>query len=210
MKPGISEVIVIWQLWMIIELCFLNSFKGTRTSVQITSGQYMGWDTSNEKPFDRAKNQLKNITSLEYPDSSKFLCLSSDTSRHKCASHLFKHPLTDFIFQTLMYQPLHFSSRFFSGSAASWSIIEKEALAIVHSFSKSSIFNAAESLQNVLDHRNLITIFNPGQDVPDERSGLWQGSRLEYVSSDFQICVRTHLQRKYVWEDLLSAQPAQL
>ena len=59
------------------------------------------------------------------------------------------------------HEPLSFLSGSFTGHALNWSIVEKEAFAVVESMTKLDYLTAATEVSLFTDHANLTDMFDP-------------------------------------------------
>jgi hypothetical protein len=123
-----------------------------------------GWSSVHDDAFAKVIAAVTRTVCLALPDESKELCLITDASDSYWAAvvtmvspeemHL---PLQD-----RSHSPLLFMSGAFRGSAVNWSIVDKEAAAIVYSCAKAEyLLRRDRPFYAYTDHKNLASILSP-------------------------------------------------
>lgn len=158
--PEFSRVIA--PLHKLMETCYKKSGKHTRNSVSKLSLNGL-WGTEHETSFQTVKQHLAQSLKIAYPKKGFRLCLFSDASDTHWASVLTQVPREQLQLEVEKqhHEPLSFLSGSFTGSAANWSIVEKEAFAVVESFCKLDYLITPYEISLYTDHSNLIYIFDP-------------------------------------------------
>lgn len=105
------------------------------------------WSTSQEKAFNRIKEEICNATTLAYYDPKKELLLENDASDYGLGSALMQEG-----------KPIAFASRSLSSSEINYAQIEKEMLAIVYGLEKFHHYVYGRDVIIYTDHKPLVSI----------------------------------------------------
>ena len=123
----------------------------------------VGWDSSHILALERTKAALSHVVELCHPDPAKRLCFFADASEQHWGSVITQVPVDqlDRPLEAQNHGPLMFLSGTLSGAAKRWSIVEKEAYAIVETLVRADyLLHPAAGFELFTDHRNLKFIFN--------------------------------------------------
>ncbi|ETV95821.1 hypothetical protein H310_10866 [Aphanomyces invadans] len=105
----------------------------------------VGWDESHVAAVEATKKALTNLVELSHPKPDMRLCVFADASEEHWD-----------------HEPLMFLSGIFTGAASRWSIVEKEAYAIVETLVRADyLLHPSAGFNLYTDHRNLKFIFSP-------------------------------------------------
>ena len=123
-----------------------------------------GWTSAHDEAFAQVLAAVSRAVTLAMPDDSKEMCLITDASDNHWAGVVtmvdpdqMSLPLAE-----RAHQPLLFMSGAFRGSSANWSIVDKEAAAIVYSCAKAEyILRRDRGFHVYTDHKNLLAILSP-------------------------------------------------
>ena len=162
-----------------------------------------GWNQEHTNAFESLKKAIGDQTILHYPDPNKLICIFTDASDYHCAGIVTQIPIVqEFLpFDQQDHEPLGFCGHHFTGSELNWSIVHKEAFAIVHVFRRLSYLLVTRAVLYT-DHKNLTALFTPGEhDLKAHQQRLLRWS-LEIQIYDF--VVRYIKGEDNVWADLLS------
>jgi hypothetical protein len=135
---------------------FFRSFIPNYASLVLPLTPLMGvktpftWTDSHRDAFQALKSSLAERTKLAHPDYSRPLILRADASDLALGAVLFQRD------DSGAEYPLAFSSCPLKGAQRSYSVMEKELLAIVHSVDKFRHFLVGHSFILQTDHRNLL------------------------------------------------------
>ena len=123
-----------------------------------------GWSTEHDDAFAECKTLLQNAVTLAHPDPQQEFCLFTDASNHSWGAILTQIPEEDLHLdvQDQRHTPLQFLGGKFTGSKANWSIVEKEAFALVESCLRlDNYLLRPKPCRIFTDHRNLLYILDP-------------------------------------------------
>jgi len=103
------------------------------------------------------------------------------------------------------HEPLSFLSGAFTGASSNWSIVEKEAYAIVESLSRLEYLIAGKEVSLFTDHANLIYIFDPvGQNPGIARHTANKLMRWALKLSGYRYVIEHLSGERNVWADILT------
>ncbi|KAE8997590.1 hypothetical protein PR001_g19545 [Phytophthora rubi] len=160
--------------------------RAAKRTKRVASGIAVDLSTPEHIAYDELKNLLSTSMTLAFPKEGSTMCLLTD------ASDLGWSVL---VTQVVEWQPnkevhqqqhelLVCLSGSFTGSQCNWSIIEKEAYPIVCACDKLSyLLLRPGGFRLYCDHRNLVYVFAPGQEVKKHIRGKllrWSTKLMEY------------------------------
>lgn len=127
------------------------------------------WTKNLQVQFEVIKTQLATRVELNHLDTSMQLCLHTDASDLYHAAVLTQIPKKDLEKPQAeqVHSPLAFISGTFKDAMSRWSILEKEAYAIVHAMSRLDYLTSCAETTIFTDHRNLIFLFDPRKSQPN-------------------------------------------
>jgi hypothetical protein len=108
--------------------------------------------------------QQHQLIKLSHYDPERKLCLYADASMTGWGAVLTQVPMSDMSLPHTDrdHQPLAFISGCFRGASCNWSIIEKEAFALIRALTATDYFCQTEKgVVIYTDHRNLVYLFDP-------------------------------------------------
>ena len=166
--PQFSERIA--PLHDFMEKIYTRAGNRTKRAVSRYRLSELGWGRTEERAFDDCKKALANQVTLSHRDESKRLCVFTDAS-DTVWSGIVTQVCPDDLPKPHMDQdhdPLAFLSGRFNATQLGWSILEKEAYAILATLERMHWIAATPSgFDLYTDHNNLIFLFDPLSVVPD-------------------------------------------
>ncbi len=168
----------------------------------------VGWTEAHEKCLANTKRELGNVVELSHPDPLQRMCVFADASELHWGSVITQVPPEQLHrnLEAQNHQPLMFLSGTFTGAAGRWSIVEKEAYAIVETLVRADyLLHPAAGFNLYTDHRNLKFIFSPTSVVASvpkytaQKLERWALLLMGYSYVIYDIPGETN-----VWADLLS------
>lgn len=158
--PNYSSTVA--PLQKLIEQLYQKVGKRTKRAVSKLNLTEL-WGEEHDRAFESIKSFLVQSIKLSYPKSSHTMCLFTDASETHWSSILTQVPHNEIALpvENQSHQILSFLSGSFSKSAFRWSIVEKEAFAVVHSMSQLDYLTASGVVHLFTDHANLTYIFDP-------------------------------------------------
>lgn len=185
--------------------------NGKRARSKVALKRYklsdFGWGAAHDAALQNAKQALARIVPLAYPDDGKELCLFTDASVEGWAAvltqvskdELRKPP------QEMAHEPLAFMGSQFKGAEKKWSIVEKEAFAIVTACMRLDyLVKRPQGFRIFTDHRNLKYIFDPDGKSDLARHTAAKIARWAYILSGFRYTIEHVPGEANVWADLLT------
>jgi hypothetical protein len=173
----------------------------------------VGWDGSHEEELQKIKQVLLKMVPLSHALPENDVCLFTDASLDHWGAIVTQVPPADSHKQIgdQKHQPLAFLSGKFTGAAARWPIIEKEAFAIVESCKRLEyLLLRPRGFKLYTDHRNLVYIFDPlGFDGGMARYQADKLQRWAMTLTMFRYEIEHVSGEDNVWGDLLSRWGAQ-
>ena len=202
--PDYSRVIS--PLHSVMEQCYSHSGRRKKRSVRniALSGQ---WGPAHTSAFNQIREHLANALKLAYPKSGHLLCLFPDASETHWASITTQVPKSEsnLELEEQQHEALSFLSGSFTGSAFNWSVVEKEAFAVVESMSKLKHLTASHEVLPFTDHANLVYIFDPRRQNPGiSRQTANKLMRWALKLSGFRYVIEHIAGDKNVWADMLT------
>ena len=108
------------------------------------------------------------------------------------------------------HEPLSFLSGSFAGHSANWSIVEKEAYAVVEAMTRLDYLTATNEVSLFTDHANLTYIFDPfGQNPGISKTTANKLIRWALKLSGYRYVIEFLPGERNVWADLLTRWAAQ-
>lgn len=207
MRNSIPEyATTIAPLHEIMELCYRKAKKRTKRAVRKISLSGL-WGRDHDCAFQQIKNSIAQSVKLAHPKRDSDLCLFSDASESHWSSVLTQtnrlgrnRPIDE-----QEHDPLSFLSGSFKGASARWSIVEKEAFAIVESMQRLEYMVAGREVRLFTDHANLIYIFDPvGQNPGLARHTANKLMRWALKLSGYRYVIEHLSGKRNVWADMLT------
>ncbi|GMF46575.1 unnamed protein product [Phytophthora fragariaefolia] len=135
-----------------------------KTQVRAVKLCDVGWGDDESTCIERCKAALQHALMLAHPDPDKLLSVYCDASDEHWGAAITQIP-RDHAARPLSeqeHQPLMMLSGSFSGTAKRWTIVEKEAYAIVETCRRADyLLHRPNGFALFTDHRNLRYIFDP-------------------------------------------------
>ncbi|XP_055901962.1 uncharacterized protein K02A2.6-like [Eupeodes corollae] len=133
-----------------------------------------------KESFDTIKSKIAEDITLAHFDLNSPLVLTTDASKHSIAG----------VLSTVKEgreRPISFISRRLNKSEKNYSVVDKEALAIIYAFKKLRLYLIGRKFELRTDQKSLLRIFDPDKETPvlaNERLKRWSS----YISGyDFKI-----------------------
>ena len=171
MRSGIPDFSnIVRPLMEFLERVYTRAGKRTRTAAARIQLSDLGWSQTELEAFNNCKNAVAHQVTLSHPDPKKRLCVYTDASDYVWSGIVTQTPREDIHLDHVdqRHQPLSFLSGHFTGSELGWSILEKEAYAIMATVERMHWLLATPSGFDLFtDHHNLIFIFDPVAVMPD-------------------------------------------
>eukprot|EP00644_Phytophthora_capsici_P014591 jgi/Phyca11/124561/e_gw1.54.365.1 len=169
-----------------------RALAGKRKTKRVASGISIALDDDELRSFELVKKLLQSSAMMTHPREQATYCLFTDASDYGWASIL-----------TQEHELLVCKSGSFTGAQLHWSVIEKEALPIVLSCEDLDyLLLRPGGFKVFCDHRNLIHVFAPGQEVKKHVRGKllrWSVKLMEFRYTIVHIEGANNL-----WADMLS------
>lgn len=202
--PAYAETIA--PLHDLLEDFYKQAGKRTRRSVRKFPLD-SSWGAIHDRSFENVKRQLAASTELAHPKPDHNLCLFTDASDTHWAAILTqvpsgqeRNPLED-----QQHEPLCFLSGAFKGSAANWSVPEKEGFAVVEAMCRLDYLIAGRSVSIFTDHANLVYIYDPyGSNPGIARHTANKLMRWALKLGEFRYTIEFLPGEKNVWADMLT------
>lgn len=167
-----------------------------------------GWGTQELKAFERCKLALANQVTLSHRDTSQKLCLYTDASDLAWSGMVTQMPHNDVSkpHKDQNHSPLAFLSGRFNATQLGWSVLEKEAFAVLSTLDKMHwLVTNPDEFDLFKDHNNLIVLFDPLSVVPDpSQTTLRKALRWAVRLSLYQYRCYHITGEDTVWADLLT------
>lgn len=166
------------------------------------------WTPNQSASFLKSKEALVHAVELAHPDLEKQLCVFTDASAGFWGAVVTQVPM-DQVSRAVadqQHEPLMFLSGTFSGAAARWATVEKEAFALVETVKRADyLLHRPGGFRLFTDHLNLRYIFNPSSvlsAVPKYTADKLQRWSMVLMGYHYEI---VHIPGEdNVWADLLS------
>lgn len=163
MRMGIPNyAATISPLHALMEDIYKTVGKRTKKSVaKIQIGDK--WKQEHTDSFEAIRAYLKDAITLAYPKPNYTRCLFTDASDGYWAAVLTQIPDNQIgtPVEEQTHEPLGFLSGAFTKHSSHWSIVEKEAYAVVFSMETFHYLTAGSTVHIWTDHANLTYIFDP-------------------------------------------------
>lgn len=182
-----------------------QALQGSRRTKRIAAGLTIELTTEEKACFDQVKDLLGKSMVLSHPDDSAITCLFTDASDTGWAVVITQ--VRDWNDDRAIHEQEHrllvCLSGAFQGAQRNWSVIEKEAYPIVHACTQLDyLLLRPGGFRMYCDHRNLIHVFAPGQEIKKHVRGKLLRWATRLVEFDYVI---EHIEGPHnVWADLLS------
>lgn len=158
--PNYAETV--GPLHKLMEECYIAVGKRTKKSVaKLKLGE--NWGPEHSKAFEAIRKYLQNAITLAFPKNNYKRCLFTDASDGYWAAILTQIPENQvgIKVEDQTHEPLGFLSGAFTKHSSHWSIVEKEAYAVVASMEQFHYMTAGGTVHMFTDHANLTYIFDP-------------------------------------------------
>lgn len=139
------------------------------------------WNNKCQTAFEQMKSEVTTDRVLAHFDPTLPIILESDASQNAIAGVL-SHRFSD-----KTKRPIAFVSRALSKCERNYSVIEKEALAIIFSFTKLRQYLLGQHFELDTDHKPLLAIFGPYKGLPIMASARMQ--RWALILSGFNYSI---------------------
>ena len=136
------------------------------------------WQASHEEAFQRLKDAIQSDCMLKHPDFNQIFYVTAD------ASHSAIGGVISQLDSTGKDRPLSFASRTLKGAELQYSVLEKEALAILFLLEKHKFILLGHKVAINSDHRPLANLFKKPHN--NARHQRWVEGLLQYNIVDFQ------------------------
>jgi RNase H-like domain found in reverse transcriptase/Integrase zinc binding domain len=153
-----------------MERVYNSSGKRTKRAVARIPLFNLGWSDTERSSFEQCKKALARQATLSHRDSLMRLCFYTDASdtvwsgivTQVSRSHLGSPHIAQ------CHQPLGFLSGRFNKTQLGWSVLEKEAFAVMATLERMHWLAATpDGFYLYTDHNNVVFIFDPLSVVPD-------------------------------------------
>lgn len=179
--------------------------KGTNRKSTTLKNITLVWNENSKTAFQHMIQLIKNTIPLEYPNPDAELFLFTDASNDGWGAVLMQGTAYDStkILSDQAMKPIYFLSGLFTGSSHRWSVIEKEAFAIVESVERLDfLLTRIKPFYIMTDHKNLQYIFAPNNEL--KTATRHKISRWALALSSFRYEIHHIPGEENVWADLLS------
>lgn len=202
--PSYSELIA--PLHDLLEKAYTAVGSRTRKAVRRYNLR-SSWGPNHDQAFAKVKKQLAASTELAHPNPDCNMCLFTDASESHWAAILTqvskddqRKPIED-----QNHQPLCFLSGCFKGSAANWSVPEKEGFAIVEGMCRLDYLISGHVVSIFTDHANLVYLYDPiGRNPGIPRHTASKLTRWALKLSEFRYIIDHVEGDRNVWADMLT------
>lgn len=183
-----------------------NSRKKRSVSRYLLSDQ--GWGQMELDAFEDCKKALTNQVTLSHCDPLQRLCVYTDASEMVWLGILTQVPICDVSkpHAQQRHSTLAFLSGRFDTTKLGWSILEKEAYAVLATLERMhSLVTTPDGFDLYTDHNNLIFLFDPLTVVPDlSQTSLRKVLRWAVRLSIYRYTFFHIKGEDNVWADLLT------
>ena len=137
---------------------FIDSFSEKTTVLRelLKQNVKFEWNDDHEQAFSVLKNELSSESLLAFYNPQEDIRLVTDASGHALGAVLLQK-------ENDVYRPIYYVSRTLKPSELNYSVIEKEALALVWAVEKFHLYLFGKKFEVVVDHKPLKFIFQPQQ-----------------------------------------------
>lgn len=209
LKQGIanfSELVA--PLHDFMETIYSLTEKRTKRSVSRVLLADHGWGKLELDAFERCKTALANQVTLSHRDPSQRLCVYTDASDIAWSGIVTQVPVEDISQpnKTQRHSPIAFLSGRFDKTQLGWSVLEKEAYAVMSTLDRMHwIVATPDGFDLYTDHNNLIFLFDPISVFPDmSQSSLRKVLRWAVKLSIYRYTCYHMKGEENVWADLLT------
>ena len=173
--------------------------KGMKKTKRVANGVKIDLNKFEKDAYDTLKEAIVNTAALAFPKPDAKMCMFTDASDLGWSI---------IITQVLKWDPeilaheqehelLHCASGIFTGAQVNWSIVEKECYPVAKACSTlDHLLMRPDGFTIYCDHRNLVHMFNPREDIKKHirgkllRWGLQMSQyryKLEHVAGEFNV-----------------------
>lgn len=158
--PNYSKLVQ--PMHKLMEIIYPKAGKRTKKAVSKIPLNEV-WGREHDHSFECIKNYLVHFIKLSYPKKNYTMCPFCDASETHWASILTQVPTNEMNLEIedQKHDMLSFLSGSFSKSSFRWSIVEKEAFAVVNSMTQLDFHTASGTVHLFTDHSNLTYTFDP-------------------------------------------------
>lgn len=151
---------------------FMPSLADTMRPINrlLGKGVEFNWDKDCQDAFEKAKREMAADVTLAHYDPKNQLILETDASDHAISCVLIT-------VEAGREKPIAFWARTMNNAEKNYSVVDKEALAVVKSCKKYRDYLIGRKFLLKTDQRSLLRIFNPEKGIPQtasERLKRWQ------------------------------------
>jgi hypothetical protein len=174
--------------------------------------EHLGWSDEHTRVFEEIKATLADLTELAHFDPNDLqstVCLLTDASQTHYSALVTQVEKWDpsLPIEQQAHEPLGSFNGAFTGSAVSWSTIEKEAYPIIKALTEFRYFlSTSKGFRLYTDHANLVHLFRPDNlNPPLSTAAMDKVYRWLYALSHFRVVSMQHLPgARNLWPDLLT------
>ncbi len=182
-----------------------EALQGGKRNKKTASGIKLTFSDELIECYKQAKEVLATSATLSHPTDDGTMCLFTDASDSGWAVVLTQVQEWDSDKKVAdqSHQLLHCMSGKYTGAQLNWSVIEKEAFPIVHACSKLDyLLLRPKGFKMYCDHRNLIHVFAPGEELKKHVRGKLQRWAMKLMEMRYTI---EHIEGPHnVWADMIS------
>jgi len=182
--------------------------KRTKRAVSRVLLSAHGWGPVELDAFERCKKALASQVTLSHRDPSQRLCVYTDASDMAWSGIVTQVPLCDVSkpHAEQRHSPIAFLSGRFDKTQLGWSVLEKEAFAVMNTLDRMHwIVATPDGFDLYTDHNNLIFLFDPLAVVPDmSQTSLRKVLRWAVKLSVYRYTCYHIKGADNVWADLLT------
>ena len=165
------------------------------------------WGAEHTSAFEQIKSHLVHALKLSHPKEGYEMCLFSDSSDTHWGSVLTQVPKSQLSMEIeeQVHEPLSFLSGSFSSHSKNWSIVEKEAFAVVESMIRLEYLTSMKEVYVFTDHSNLLYIFDPyGRNPGISKQAANKLIRWALKLSAYRYVIEYVEGTRNVWADMLT------
>jgi hypothetical protein len=181
------------------------SISGRKRTKRVASGISLDWTLADTDAFAKLKTTIASSVKRSFPDADATMCLFTDASDSGWSVVVSQVRSWDnaLLAHEQQHEMLACQSGTFTGPQVNWSIIDKEAYPIVHACVRLEwLLMVPSGFRMFCDHRNLVHIFAPDDDVKKHIRGRllrWAARIMTYRYTIEHIGGEDNL-----WADLIS------
>ena len=146
----------------------VDATSGKKKTKRVANGVKIVMDTSDKQHFDALKESVMKSVTLAFPKPGAKMCMFTDASDLGWAIIVTQVLQWDNkkLAHEQDHQMLHCQSGTFNGAQLNWSIVEKECYPVSKACSTlDHLLMRPDGFTIYCDHRNLVHMFAPAQDV---------------------------------------------